>query len=165
MRAPAESTDHATGGMPADYRAGLLAGLAAGLATTPFTMAGATILMDLDPWAAQKMAWSLVAGKEVIRPGFELVPVMGGFAVHETLSGLFGLAFAVLASVSSASSLMAALFGSGLYVMNMLAAPKLLPGVAGHMFPANPLLHAASIAQHVAFGLLVGWAYRAWRRR
>jgi hypothetical protein len=148
-----------------DYRAGLLAGLVAGLAMTIPMMAMTTFMMDMGPWAAPKMAWSLVAGKEVIVPGFELVPVMGGVVVHLGLSAVFGLAFAAVASVMGVSGpLWGLLFGFGLYLTNILAIPRLLPGWAGHMFPPNPMMHAASIGEHVFFGLVWAWAYRAWRR-
>jgi hypothetical protein len=152
-------------GTKADYRTGLVAGVAAGLATTPLMLIGGPLLLDMDPWAAAKMPWSLLAGEDVIRPGFEWRPVLGGLAVHLALSALFGLVFAALASLLPGTSVLwGAAFGFALYVTNILVAPKLLPAVAGHMFPTSASVHLGFIAQNVVFGVLLAGAYRAWRR-
>lgn len=149
----------------ADMRAGILAGLLAGLLMTVPMMAVAAFLIDLDAWAAPKMAWSLVAGREVIRPGFELVPVVGGVIVHLGLSAVYGLVFAGLAALfHSGSVLLGAAFGIGLYVVNILLVPTLFPSWAGHMYPANALMHVISAAEHAFFGFVWAWAYGGWRR-
>lgn len=112
----------------ADYRAGVLAGLAAGIAMVPVMMAMTTFMMRMGPWPAAKMAWSLVAGKEVIQPGFELVPVLGGTIVHLALSAAFGLVFAWLASVIPMTLVgLGAIYGFVLYLTNILTIPKLFP--------------------------------------
>jgi hypothetical protein len=150
----------------ADPRAGLLAGLVAGLAMVPLMMAMTTFMMGMGPWPAAKMAWSLVAGKEVIRPGFEMGPVMGGMMVHLMLSAAFGLVFAWLASVVHVGLVgLGALYGFGLYVTNILIVPKVFPGWAGHTFPMNGMMHLGMALEHVFFGLVLGLAYKAWRRR
>ena len=150
----------------ADYRAGALAGLAAGVAMSFIMMALTTFMMNMGPWAAPKMAWSLVTGPEVIRPGFEMGPVMGGMVVHLGLSTMFGLVFAWLASVVPLGDVaLGMLYGFGLYVTNLVLVPKLLPGWAGHMYPPNAMMHVISALEHAFFGLVVGWAYHAWRKR
>ena len=149
----------------ADYRAGLLAGLVAGIAMSPVMMAMTTFMMKMGPWPAAKMAWSLVQGPEVIRPGFELVPVMGGMAVHLMLSAAFGLVFAWLASVIPMGLLaLGTLYGFGLYLTNILLIPTVFPGWAGHMFPKEAMMHVPMALEHAFFGFVLGWAYHAWHR-
>lgn len=122
-------------------------------------------MMGMGPWAAPKMAWSLIAGKDVIRPGFEMVPVLGGMVVHLGLSALFGVAFAGLASVVHWSDVaLGTLYGFGLYVTNIVLVPQLLSGWAGHMYPPSTTMHVASALEHAFFGLVLGGAYHAWRR-
>jgi hypothetical protein len=149
----------------ADYRAGLLAGLVAGIAMSPVMMAISTFMMGMGPWPAAKMAWSLVQGPDVIRPGFELVPVMAGMAVHLMLSAAFGLVFAWLASLIPMGAVaLGTLYGLGLYVTNILLVPTLFPGWAGHMLPKNATMHLMMALEHAFFGFILGLAYRAWRR-
>ena len=149
----------------ADYRAGILGGLVAGVAMVPVMMAITTFLMKMGPWPAAKMAWSLVAGKEVIAPGFEFTPVVGGMVVHLLLSAAFGLVFAWLASLLRMSPVtLGALYGFGLYLTNIIAVPKLFPAWAGHMYPMNGMMHAAMVGEHLFFGLVLGVAYAAFRR-
>ena len=150
----------------ADYRAGALAGLAAGVAMSFVMMALTTFMMNMGPWAAPKMAWSLVAGADVIRAGFQAVPVMGGMMVHLGLSAAFGVLFAWLAAVVPLGDIaLGTLYGFGLYVTNIVLVPKLLPGWAGHMYPPNGIMHVMSALEHAFFGFVLGWAYHAWRRR
>jgi hypothetical protein len=161
----ASPTGHVEASASADYRAGLLAGLLAGTAIAPIMMAMTTFLMDLGPWAGPKMAWSLVEGKEIIRPGFEVVPILGGTAVSLAMSGAFGLAFAWLFSVARLGyAFLGALYGFGLYLVNIVVVPKVFPGWAGHMFPPDVTTHAWSAGEHVFFGVVLGLAYKAWRR-
>ncbi|MBA2304638.1 MAG: hypothetical protein H0W08_18675, partial [Acidobacteria bacterium] len=49
----------------ADYRAGILSGVVAGIAMVPIMMAMTTFMMGMGPWPAAKMAWSLVQGADV----------------------------------------------------------------------------------------------------
>ncbi len=143
------------------YRTGLLTGLVAGMALSVVLMAQTTLLMGLDPWAATKMAWSLLAGPDVVRPGFELLPVVGGTLVHFGLSALYGLAFAWLAIRSSTNDVVLGVFlGVALYALNVLALPSIFPGRVGHMFALSPGMHALSLAEHGFFGVLLGIVYR-----
>lgn len=149
----------------AHYRAGVIGGLIAGIAMVPVMMAITSFMMNMGPWPAAKMAWSLVAGKEVLQPGFALVPVMGGMAVHVVLSVAFGLAFAWLGSAVPASLVaLGALYGFGLYLTNIIAIPKLFPAWAGHMYPKDGMMHMAMAGEHIFFGLVLGNAYAAFRR-
>ena len=151
---------------PADYRAGALAGLGAGIVMSFVMMALTTFMMNMGPWAAPKMAWSLVAGADVIRPGFEMGPVMGGMMVHLGLSAMFGLVFAWLASVAPLGDYaLGTLYGFGLYLANIVLVPSLLPNWAGHMYPPNGMMHVIQALEHAFFGWVVGCAYHAWRRR
>jgi hypothetical protein len=149
----------------ADYRAAVLAGLAAGLAMSPAMMAVTTFMMHMGPWPAAKMAWSLVAGKDVIRPGFELVPVMGGMMVHLALSTAFGLVYAWLTTIVRIGLVgLGVLFGVALYLTNIVIVPSVLPGWAGHMAPPNATMHVVEALLHAFFGFVLGLSYRAWRR-
>ena len=159
-------TRHPAAARVADYRAGALAGLAAGVVMSFAMMTLTTFMMNMGPWAAPKMAWSLLAGREAIRPGFEMGPVMGGMMVHLGLSAMFGLVFAWLTSVVSLGNVaLGALYGFLLYLTNIVLVPRLLPGWAGHMYPPNGMMHVMSALEHAFFGLVLGWAYHAWRRR
>lgn len=165
MRATATSTYPAPAVRAADYRAGLLAGLAAGLAMSVVMMAIVTFVMGMDPWAAPKLAWSLVAGKEAIRPGFEPLPVMGGMVIHFGLSGVYGLVFAWLAAqLKPGAALLGAAYGFAIYVVNIVILPVALPGWIGHMKPPDATMHALQAVEHVVFGLVLGVLYGAWRR-
>jgi hypothetical protein len=149
----------------ADYRAGVLAGLVSGMVMAMIMMAMTTFMMHMGPWAGAKMPWSLVAGREAIRPGFELVPIMGGMMVHFVLSAIYGFVFAWLAGrTGMGPGLLGALFGLALYVLNIVVVPKLAPGWAGHMAPPNAMMHAVSAAEHVIFGVVLAVAYGSWRR-
>jgi hypothetical protein len=149
----------------ADYRAGVLAGLVSGVVMAMIMMAMTTFMMHMGPWAGAKMPWSLVAGKEAIRPGFELVPVMGGMMVHFALSAIYGLVFAWLAARTGMGlGLLGALFGFALYVLNIVVIPSLAAGWAGHMAPPNAMMHAVSAVEHVIFGVVLAAAYGSWRR-
>ncbi len=149
----------------ADYRAGILSGVVAGVAMVPIMMAITTFMMGMGPWPAAKMAWSLVQGADVIKPGFELVPVMSGMLVHLMLSAAFGLVFAWLASVVPMGLVaLGTAYGLGLYVTNILLVPTVFPGWAGHMFPKDATMHLAMAFEHAFFGLVLGLGYRAWRR-
>jgi hypothetical protein len=148
-----------------DYAAGVLAGVVGGVALSLLLTLSAVLLMGTDIWAPPKMAFSLLAGPDVIRPGFEVGPVVGGLLVHFGLSILFGLLFAWLsAGLPMGPATLGALYGFVLYTTNIIFVPNLFPGWAGHMFPPNALMHAASVVQHVVFGVVVGWCYRASRR-
>lgn len=159
------ATHHHAPTATADYRAGALAGLGAGVVMSFIMMAMTTFMMGMGPWAAAKMAWTLVAGKEVMRPGFELVPVMGGMAVHFGLSALFGLIYAWLTTwLHMGYATLGFLFGLGLYVTNILIVPTVFPEWAGHMFPPNPMMHVLQAIEHGIFGLVVGSLYSTWHR-
>jgi hypothetical protein len=128
-------------------------------------MAMTTFMMHMGPWPAAKMAGSLVAGKDVIRPGFDLVPVMGGMMIHLALSAAFGLVYAWLTTIVRVGLVaLGLLSGLALYVTNIVIVPSVLPGWAGHMAPPNTTMHVVEALLHAFFGLVLGLAYRAWRR-
>src|SRR3954453_18138125 len=81
-----------------DYAAGMFAGVVGGLALSVLLTVSSMLLMGTDVWAPPKMAFSLIAGSDVIRPGFEAAPVLGGLVVHFGLSILFGLLFVWLSA-------------------------------------------------------------------
>ena len=165
MNATATSTYPTGASAVADKRSGILAGLAAGLAMSVVMMAITTFVMAMGPWAAPKMAWSLVAGKDAIRPGFELVPVLGGSLIHLALSAAYGLIFAWLSPhVAMRPALLGALYGFLIYVVNIVAMPAIAPGWVGHMAPPDAAMHALQAAEHVVFGVVLGAFYGAWRR-
>jgi len=148
-----------------DFAAGVFAGVVGGLALSVLFTASSTLLMGADVWAPPKMAFSLIAGPDVVRSGFELTPVLGGLVVHFGLSILFGVLFAALSvGLPLGPATLGAVYGFVLYTTNIVFVPSLFPRWAGHMFPPNALMHAVSVVEHVVFGIVVGWCYRASRR-
>jgi hypothetical protein len=148
-----------------DYAAGVTAGLAAGAVLSVILMAQMTFLVGFDPWAAAKMSWSLVAGPEVIRPGFEAGPVLGGLAVHFGLSAIYGFVFAWLAAHNAVpEGLLGAMWGAVIYLANIVVIPAVFPRWAGHVAPPNLAMHALSLVEHVIFGVVLAAAYRVWSR-
>lgn len=148
----------------ADWRAGLLAGLAAGVVLSIVHVVVTTLLLGEGPWSAPKMAVSLLAGRDVIRPGFEAGPVLGGMAVHLALSAAFGLLFASVTSVVPIPlAPLGAAYGFVAYVTALVLVPGLFPGWAGHMAPAGPFPHVIAALEHVAFGSVLGAVYGRWR--
>jgi hypothetical protein len=145
--------------------AGATGGFVAGMVLSVMLMAVAAFVLHMGVWAAPKMAYSLLAGPEAIRPGFERVPVLVGMGVHFTLAIAYGLFFAWLATVLPMElSALGALFGIALYLQNLVIQPSITPHWVGHMFPPNATLHALAIVEHVVFGLVLASTYRAFRR-
>jgi hypothetical protein len=165
MRTEVARAPSALTAVPADYDAGLFAGLLAGLVMSFVMMAQVVFMMGMDAWAGAKMAWTLVAGPEVMRPGFEAVPVFGGMAVHFGLSAVYGLFFAWLGShVGGGGALLGAVYGFVIYAANIVFTPVAFPAWAGHMAPPNALGHLISAGEHILFGLVLGAAYARRRR-
>src|SRR5207237_6314842 len=122
------------------------------------------LLMGLDVWAAPKLAYSLLAGADAVRPGFEAGPVLLGMAVHFALSIGYGIAFAWLAAETPLSpSLLGGFFGLSLYLVKLVILPSLLPHWIGHVLPPNATMHAVAMAEHVVFGLMLAATYRAFQ--
>jgi hypothetical protein len=144
------------------YAAGLAGGLLGGLAMSFIMMAQTSFLLGMDAWAATKMAWSLIAGADVIRPGFEAGPILGGLFVHFGLSAVYGLVFAWLAAHTAMDEpTLGALFGFAVYVVNIVLLPVLLPHWVGHVAPPSAAMHLLSALEHMVFGAVLGSVYRA----
>jgi hypothetical protein len=148
-----------------DYAAGAIGGVAGGLALAALFLAQTTFVPGLGLWAAPKMAYSLLAGPEAVRPGFEAGPVLLGLAIHMALSMIYGLAFAWLAAeVPMDIGAMGALFGFSLYALNVVILPALAVHRLGHFFPPTAALQACALVGHLVFGLVLAACYRVFRR-
>jgi hypothetical protein len=147
-----------------DYAAGAIGGVVGGFALSVLFLAQSTF-PGFGIWAAPKMAYSLLAGPEVIRSGFEAGPVLVGVAVHLALSMFYGFVFAWLAAeVPMDLGAMGALFGFCLYALNIVILPALAVHRLGHFFPPTAALQAAALVAHLVFGLVLAACYRAFRR-
>jgi uncharacterized membrane protein YagU involved in acid resistance len=114
-----------------DYAAGVFAGVVGGLALSVLLTISSMLLMGTDVWAPPKMAFSLIAGPDVIRPGFEAAAVVGGLIVHFSLSILFGLLFVWLsAGLPMGPATLGAVYGFALYTTNIVFAPRSAGGTA-----------------------------------
>jgi hypothetical protein len=148
-----------------DYAAGAIGGVAGALALSAILMAETALVLDLGIWAAPKMAYSLVAGPEAVRPAFEAGPVFIGLAIHLALSIVYGLVFAwLVAEIPMDLGALGALFGFALYALNVVILPAVAVHRLGHFFPPTTALHAVALVQHLVFGLMLAACYRAFRR-
>jgi hypothetical protein len=147
--------------MVARERAGIRCGLLAGIVMGVIMMGHAVLVLGLDPWAGPKMAWSLVAGPEAIRPGFEPLPVAGGLLIHFALSALYGFVFEwIVPYTVLGHAIFGLFFGYALYTLNIVMVPMLFPRWAGHLFPPTMALHFLAVAEHLGFGAALAFFYR-----
>lgn len=148
-----------------DYGAGVIAGIAGGLALTGLLALTSVFLLGLDLWAPPKMAVSLITGAAIARPGFDALPVLLGTLVLLGLSIVGGLLFAGLsAGLPMEPAIEGVLYGLVLYALSAVLLPSVAPRWTGPLPRPAVLMHAVAVLHHVAFGVVVGVCYRALRR-
>lgn len=139
-----------------NLKAGALAGLIAGAAFMMMEM-GLVAMAGQSPWGPPRMIAAIVMGPGVLPPPatFDLMILMAAMAVHLMLSIVIGIAFAFVARrFGLLMALMTgAAVGLGLYVVNFYGFSVIFPWFA---MARNTI----SIVSHLAFGMVLGLAYR-----
>ncbi len=145
-----------------DWRAGLWAGLIAGLVFMLAEMAMVALIQGESPWAPPRMIAAMVLGQDVLPPPatFDLGIVSVAMLVHFGLSLVYGALFALLARHLDRTKalIVGAVLGLVLYVVNFYP-------IAAAMFPWFAMArNGISIAAHLIFGVALAAAYTALRR-
>jgi hypothetical protein len=146
-----------------DWRAGLWAGLIAGIVFVMLEMMLVWLVMGMSPWAPPRMMAAMLMGRSVLPPpaDFALLPVIGAMLIHIPLSIAYGLAIGWIVHRMDIAMAMAAgaVFGLiGIYFVNFyLIAPPLFPWFADAR-------NGISIFAHAAFGAVAAAAYVGLRR-
>jgi len=146
--------------MKPDFKAGALAGVVAGLVFMMMEM-GLVAATTGSPWGPPRMIAAIVMGKGVLPPPatFDLTVLMAAMAVHFFLAILLGLVWAVLAGRLSGmvALLVGAGFGLVVYGIGFYAMTPVFPWFA-------MARGCIGIVSHIAFGVVLAWAYLRFRR-
>ena len=147
-----------------DWRAGALAGVAAGIAATAVQLLLWLAFTDALPqilFRDARLAAAIVLGAGVLPPatGFEAGVMLTATLVHFGLSAIYGLALATMIAPLDGyrSALVGNAFGLALYVVNMYGFTAVFPWFAA----ARDWI---TLAAHLAFGVSAAVAYRTWAR-
>ncbi len=146
----------------ADYRAGFLAGLIAGVADEA-VFTGLSLAQGVSPWVKEKATAALSLGADVLQAPdhFRLSIFLVAMAVHFTLAAVFGLIGAALLRDRPVgwSVVVGLLFGLAIYAVSYYAiAPLYAPWLES--LRATP----AMVAKHAVFGLVFALVYVFLRR-
>jgi hypothetical protein len=148
-----------------DWKAGVLAGLIAGVAFMVLEMGMVWLFQGESPWAPPRMIAAMVLGQGVLpQPGtpatFDLMILMTAMVVHLVLAAVYGLIGAALASrlgYAGATGL-GAVCGLAIYLINFYP-------IASTMFPWFAMARGwISAFAHIVFGAVAGASY-VWLRR
>lgn len=142
---------------------GALAGLAGGLAMAVVGMLLA-VLLGGDIWIEAKAIAAPFFGPEVMRPGFEAGPVIVGTIFHFATAALLGSVYSItvrrilkLPSDVGVPVLSGLIYGFFIWaVAYFLLLPIVNPRLLGTYAPAF-------IAQHLAYGIVLGLVYAVLR--
>jgi len=141
----------------ADLKAGALAGVIAGAVFMMMEM-GLVALSGGSPWGPPRMIAAIVMGEGVLPPpaSFDLMILMAAMAVHLVLSIIIGIGFAFIARRLGMvmAVVIGAVLGLVLYVVNFYGLTAIFPWFA---MARNTI----SIVSHIAFGIVLGLAYRS----
>jgi hypothetical protein len=150
-----------------DWRAGVYAGLIAGLVFLILEMGMVWLFMGESPWAPPRMIAAMVLGEGVLpmppeRPAtFHLGIVMTAMIVHFVLAVIYGLIGAAIVAHRmgyAGAVALGALAGLAIYLINFYP-------IANALFPWFAMARNwISIFAHVVFGAVVGAAYAGLRR-
>jgi hypothetical protein len=165
----AETVLHAGHGVPRhiDWRAGVYAGLIAGVVFLILEMTMVWLFMGESPWAPPRMIAAIVLGEGVLpmppdKPAtFSFGIVMTAMIIHFLLSIIYGLIGAAIVANRmgyGAAIGLGALAGLAIYLINFYP-------VASAFFPWFAMARNwISIFAHIVFGAVVGAAYVGLRR-
>ena len=150
-----------------DWRAGVYAGLIAGVVFMMLEMGMVWLFMGESPWAPPRMIAAIVLGEGVLpmppdKPAtFSFGIVMTAMIIHFVLSIIYGLIGAAIVAnrMGYAAAIgLGALAGLVIYLINFYP-------IANAFFPWFAMARNwISIFAHVVFGAVAGWAYVALRR-
>lgn len=147
-----------------DWKAGIWAGLIAGLIFVVLEMLMVWLFMGESPWGPPRMIAAMALGQDVLPPPatFEIGMMMAAMMVHFVLAIVYGLIVGWI--VHKMDRLDVALsigagFGLAIYLINFyLIAPVLFPWFA---MARNWI----SIFNHVLFGIVTAGTYMALRHK
>jgi uncharacterized membrane protein YagU involved in acid resistance len=148
-----------------DWRAGIWAGVIAGIAFLILEMGMVWLFMGESPWAPPHMIAAMVLGQGVLPtpenpPTFNLLIMMTAMIIHFVLSIVYGLIGAWLVHRFDWGGGLAigAAFGLAIYIVNFyMIAPVAFPWF-------TMAQNWISVFAHVAFGLVLGAVYIALRK-
>jgi hypothetical protein len=150
-----------------DWRAGVYAGLIAGVVFLILEMGMVWLFMGESPWAPPRMIAAMVLGEGVLpmppdKPAtFSLGIVMTAMVIHFVLSIIYGVIGAAIVAHRmgyGAAIAIGALCGLAIYLINFYP-------IANAFFPWFAMARNwISIFAHVVFGALVGAAYVGLRK-
>jgi hypothetical protein len=148
-----------------DWRAGIWAGVIAGVVFMMLEMAMVWIFMGESPWAPPHMIAAMALGPGVLPgpdnpPGFAMGIMATAMVIHFALSVVYGLAGAWLVHRFdwTGALLIGAAFGLAIYLVNFyMIAPLAFPWF-------TMAQNWVSAFAHIAFGVALGGAYVALRK-
>jgi hypothetical protein len=149
-----------------DWRAGVWAGLIAGLVFLILEMVMVWLFMGESPWAPPRMIAAIALGKDVLpmppdKPAtFDMGIMMTAMVIHFVLAIIYGLIGAWLVHRFDwvGGLLIGGAFGLALYIVNFhVIAPVAFPWF-------TMAQNWISVFAHIVFGAVLGEAYMALRR-
>ena len=150
-----------------DWRAGIYAGLIAGVVFLTLEMSMVWLFMGESPWAPPRMIAAMVLGEGVLpmppdKPAtFSLGVVMTAMVIHFVLSIIYGLIGAAIVAhrMGYAAAIgLGAVCGLAIYLINFYP-------IADALFPWFAMARNwISIFAHVMFGAIAGAAYVGLRK-
>lgn len=149
----------------ADWRAGVWAGLIAGLAFMMMEMGLVWLVQGKSPWAPPHMIAAMALGGDILPPPGTWAPfngtvMMTAIIIHMLLSAVLGMLGARLLGGAGMGRglVIGAVFGLAIYVLNFyVIAPMAFPWFV----MARNWISAFS---HIMFGVVFGLAYVALRK-
>lgn len=149
-----------------DWKAGVYAGLIAGVVFLILEIVLVPLFMGGSPWGPPRMIAAIVMGRDVLPPPatFDVGIVLAAMVVHFALSTVFGLILAGLISLFNLDSsagltfVVGAVFGLLLYYINFYGMTAFFPWFAD----ARNWL---SLMLHVVFGVVAAESYFGLEKR
>jgi hypothetical protein len=140
---------------------GVLAGIVGGLVLSAILI-GMAIWEGRDFWEIVKGAGAPFLGDRAHGPGFDLVPVLVGLAVHFGISIAWGLGFAILFFGASKAGTIA--LGAAWGVVCWLVMYYVVLPLAGMGEIAKSAPLGRAILEHVIFGLVIAIAFLPYQK-
>lgn len=144
-----------------DWKAGVWAGLIAGVVFMMAEMIMVAVFEGKSPWGPPRMIAAMVLGQDVLKPPtFDPGIMMATMMVHFPLSIIYGLVLAALLRRANRGTglMIGAVFGLAIYLINFYP-------IASAMFPWFAMARGwVSAVAHIMFGAVAGLSY-TWLRR
>jgi len=143
-----------------DWKAVIWAAIIAGIVFMTLEMVLVATVGGGSAWGPPRMIAAMVMGEGVLPPPatFEMAPMLVAMLVHLTISVVFAAILGWIISSRSLglgmSLLVGTLFGLLIYLVNFYVFTAVWPWFA----MARGMI---SVFAHAAYGLTLGWAYRA----